>query len=192
MTVYTRVRHFNVPDIRRREGGLVIAANHQSFLDPVLVGMGLAEPISYMARRSLFRVRGLRELMAALDTHPITLGGVDSAALKTIMGLLDSGGVVLMFPEGTRAHDGSLGWFRPGAAAIATRCGVPVLPVCIEGAYACWPRTRALPRPGRVAVAYGEPLEPGGQSAGDLTLRLHKEVEKLQVFLRGYLRRWST
>lgn len=189
MTAFTGVRHFNVPDIRTRKGGLLIASNHQSFFDPVLVGMALPEPISYLARQSLFRIPGFGALIRAVRSYPVKRGAVDTAALKTVLRLLRDGDAVLMFPEGTRSRDGSLGPLKPGVAAIAIRCGVAILPVCIEGAHECWPRTRLLPLPGRVAVAFGESLESRGQTPEGLTRRLREEIEKLQQFLRRYLGR---
>jgi 1-acyl-sn-glycerol-3-phosphate acyltransferase len=187
MKALTRVRYFGVPDIRDVRSGLLIAANHQSFLDPVLVGMPLAEPISYVARRSLFRIRGLSLLMRALGAHPIRRGAVDSEGVRTVLRLLRNGEAVLLFPEGTRTRDGSLGRFKPGVAAMAIRCGVPVLPVCIEGAFECWPRTRAFPRPGRVAVAFGRLVGPRERDAGRLIGAVREEVDNLQVFLKGRL-----
>lgn len=190
LAAYVRVRYFNVPDESIMRRGLLIVSNHQSFLDPALVGMALPRQISYLARRDLFRIPGFRQLIIALNAQPVTRGAVDSKALRNILRLLRRGQTLLMFPEGTRTHDGSLGRFRPGAAGIAIRCGVAVLPACIEGAYKCWPRTRTLPWPGRVAVAYGRPLEPRAESAEELTERLRAEIAGLQRFLRRYLR-WT-
>jgi len=187
MLALTRTRYFGVPDIRAVRSGLLIASNHQSFLDPVLVGMSLARPISYLARRDLFRIRGFNALLRAVGTHPVRRGAVDSAALRTMRRLLAGGEAILIFPEGTRTPDGSLGRFKPGVASLAIRHGVPVLPVCIEGAFACWPRTRALPRPGRVAVAYGRLLDPAGKAPDELTQLVHDEIERLQESLRDYL-----
>lgn len=187
IVAWLHVRYFNVPDIRTVEGGLLIASNHQSFFDPVLVGVGLARPTRYMARRSLFRIPGLGALIWAVGTFPVTQGAVDTEALRTAIRLLRDGEALVVFPEGTRTSDGSLGRFKPGVASMAIRCGVPVLPVCVEGAFACWPRTRLLPRPGRVAVAYGELLSPHGKSARELTRLLYGEVARLQGFLRDYL-----
>jgi len=187
LAAYVRVRYFNVPDETVMRRGLLIVSNHQSFLDPVLVGSALPAPASYLARRDLFRIPVLGQVIYALNSYPVTRGAVDSAALRNILRLLRSGETVLMFPEGTRSYDGALGLFKPGAAAIAIRCGVPVLPACVEGAYECWPRTQKLPRPGRVAVAYGKPLHPGAQSAEELTRRVRTEIEGLQGFLRRYL-----
>jgi len=183
----TGVRHFNVPNVRRMHGGMLFVSNHQSFLDPVLVGMALNEPLCYLARRTLFDVPVLGTLIRALDTYPVARGQVDPAALKMMLKLLRRGERLLMFPEGTRTRDGALGVFRSGAAAIAVRTGVPVLPVCIEGAYRCWPRTRALPLPARVAVKYGRPIASQGMSAEELTDLVRSRILEMRGFLRRYM-----
>ncbi len=189
MLALTRVRYFGVPDIRGVRRGLLIASNHQSFLDPVLVGIGLSRPVSFLARRSLFRIYGLGVAIRALGTYPVSRGMVDTEALRNAHRLLSGGEALLVFPEGTRSADGSLGSFKPGVVSLAIRHGVPVLPVCIEGTFACWPRTQALPRPGRVAVAYGALVEPAGRAPEQLARLIRDEIERLQGFLRDYLER---
>ncbi len=187
MKAFIRVQHYGAPDIGERSGGWVIAANHQSFLDPPLVGMVWPEPICYLARRSLFRIPGLRLLIRWLGAHPIRRGAVDSEAVRTVLRLLRKGEAVLMFPEGTRTHDGSVGDFKPGPAALAARCGVPVLPACIEGAFACWPRTRPLPRPGRVAVAFGRLVPTAEREPAVVTEEVRDQIVDLQAMLRKRL-----
>ncbi len=98
-------------------------------------------------------------------------GAVDAEAVRTVIRLLRGGEALLMFPEGTRTRDGDFGRFSPGAAALAARCKVPLLPVCIEGAYRAWPRVRPLPKASPMAVAFGEPMATGGQSGEELTRR---------------------
>ncbi len=183
----TGVRHYNTPSAELLGGGLLIAANHQSYLDPVLVGIALPRPICYLARSSLFAVPGFGPLIRGLKAHPVSRGAVDASALKATIRLLRDGEALLVFPEGTRTRDGSLGTFKPGVASIAIRCGVPLLPVCIEGAFRCWPRSRALPRPARAAVAYGEPIRPDGRDAGELTAAMRAQVGALRGFLRRRL-----
>ena len=184
----TGVRHFNVPDLGRL-GGVLIAPNHQSYLDPVLVGMAFFERIDYLAREGLFRVPGFGQWLRAVGAHPVRRGAADRAALRTVLRVLRSGRPLLMFPEGTRTRDGSLGRFSPGVGAIAVKCGAPVLPVGIEGAFRCWPRTRVLPVPARVVVAFGKPLWPKGADGRSLTVALAEQVSELQCFLRRYLER---
>jgi len=197
LTLLTAVRYFNVPRVSQIKRGLLIASNHQSFLDPVLVGMAWPYPIDYMARSSLFKPPGFGTLIRALGAHPVRRGRVDRSGLRTVMRVLRSNRPLLMFPEGTRTRDGSLGKFRSGVGALAVRCKVPVLPACIEGAFECWPRHRALPRPGRVAVAYGSFIEPDGMDEPEMTARMHGQIRRLQKRLREYLadsrpRLWAT
>lgn len=186
--LFTAVRYFDVPEVRSVQRGLLIASNHQSFLDPVLVGMAWPVPINYLARSSLFRTPGFATLIRALGARPVRRGRMDRSGLRTILHLLRQDRPLLMFPEGTRTRDGSVGAFRPGAGRLALRCRVPVLPVCIEGAYGCWPRHRTVPRPGRVAVAFGRFVEPAGTDGRELTRRVRDEILRLQRRLRRYLK----
>ena len=185
------LRHYNVPHREQMQGGLLVASNHQSFFDPVLVGMRLPRPICYLARDTLFDVPGFGAAIWSVGARPVKRGSVSPDAIRTVVKLLRSGEGLLMFPEGTRTSDGELGRFSPGAASVAIRCGVPVLPVCIEGAFRSWPRTRLLPRASPMAVAFGEPINSGGQSADELTRRIRQEILRLQGFLRERLA-WRT
>jgi 1-acyl-sn-glycerol-3-phosphate acyltransferase len=187
VTLWLRPRHFNVPRLRRMTGGMLIASNHESFFDPVLVGMGLPVPIYYLARRTLFRVPVFGQVIYAVGARPVSRDAVDSQSLRTMLKLLRDGQRLLMFPEGTRTRDGSLGPFKKGVAAVAVRCGVPVLPVAVAGAREAWPRASALPRPGRTAVAYGEPLDSLGADPEELTACVRAEVQRLRAHLRSYL-----
>ena len=184
----TGVRHFDVPDMERL-GAVLLAGNHQSFLDPVLVGMALSEPVHYLARSGLFRVPGFGQLIRALGAHPVRRGMPDAEAIRWVHQVLRDGEPLLMFPEGTRTRDGSLGRFRPGVGSVAVRCDVPVIPVCIHGAFESWPRTHALPRPARVAVAFGPPLRAKDGDEQDLTRRLAERVAHMQKALRRHLGR---
>lgn len=181
------VQHVNVPRAEDLRGGMLFVANHQSFLDPMLVGQAVPRSMSYLARSTLFEVPVFGSIIRGVHAHPVKRGAADAQALKTVIRLLRGGESVLMFPEGTRTHDGSLGAFKSGAAAIAIRCGVPVLPVAIEGAYECWPRTRLLPRPARVAVAYGRPRATNGRDADALMRQLKEDIHDMQCFLRAKL-----
>jgi len=180
-----RVRVFgqrNVP----RTGGALIASNHQSYLDPVLLGLGVSRPLSYMARRSLFRVRPFALLLSALNVFPLTRGGRDTGAVREAVNRLKAGNCLVVFPEGTRAHNGEIGRLLPGVPAIALRAGVPLIPAAVEGAFQAWPRGGA-PRPAPVAVRYGRPIsaaECRRMSRDELTERLRAEMLKLQSALR--------
>lgn len=145
------------------EGGALLAANHASFLDPVFVGAACPRRLRFMARDTLFRNHAFSGLITALGAFPVRRGGVSKEAFRTAIDLLRGGSLVLLFPEGTRTPDGVVHPFKTGISMLAERSEVPVVPVAIEGSYRVWPRHRALPRPARVRVCFGEPLRYGGE-----------------------------
>lgn len=183
MTAMTGVRHINVPSSGRLKG-CVLACNHQSYLDPVLVGMAFGRPLHYLARSELFDIPVFSALIRSLGAHPVQQGSADRGALKTVIGLLRSGEPVLLFPEGTRTHDGGIGIFQPGIASIAGRCDASVIPVCIEGAFRSWPRSRLFPAPARVGVFFGDPIAPSGRGRVEFTRLLHSRISDMQRHLR--------
>ncbi len=188
MTAFTAVRHINVPDGEQLSGSM-LACNHQSYLDPVLVGMALGRPLNYLARSQLFEPPVFGELISALGAHPVRQGGSDSAALRTVIGLLRRQEPVLLFPEGTRSVNGEIGRFQPGIASLAIRCNARVIPVCIEGAFRSWPRNRMMPVPACVAVMYGEPIVPSEYKREQLTHLIHCRIAGMQSQLRTMLGR---
>jgi len=174
--LFFRMRAWGVERVPLR-GGVVLAANHQSFLDPPAVGLPLPRQVCYLARKSLFRVRPVGWLLLAMHGVPVEREGGDATAVRTAVRLLRDGHGLVLFPEGTRTRDGAVGPFRPGFVVLASLARVPVVPVAIDGAFEAWPRERRLPRPGRLKVAYGEPLPPptGGRVAREEFARLVRE-----------------
>lgn len=168
-----------------RSGGVLIVANHQSYLDPPVIGsvMGTRH-FDFLARAGLFQVRWLRPLITALHALPVKENGGDPASIKEILRRLEQGRVVLVFPEGTRTLDGSIGEFKRGVALILRKSECPVLPVAIAGAYETWPRG-GKPRlmRGPVVVQVGRPIRHDELLADgvDAALaRLHAEVSALR------------
>jgi len=138
-----------------RQGPVLLVANHSSFLDPPLVGGVTPRPMSFMAKAELFRVPLLGALIRRLNARPVRREGADAGALRTALRILQDGGVLLMFPEGTRGPEGTLRDPKPGAAMLAVMSGAPVVPVFVEGSGRAWPRGRRLPRPAKVTVTFG-------------------------------------
>jgi 1-acyl-sn-glycerol-3-phosphate acyltransferase len=139
-------------------GGALACSNHQSYFDPLLVGLTCARRMNYLARDSLFRVPVLGRIIKFFDSIPIDREGGGLAGLKETLKRLKAGEMVLIFPEGTRTHDGEVAPLKPGFIAVARRSRVPLVPVAIDGAYQSWPRTASFPRPTRLAVVIGEPI----------------------------------
>jgi len=169
-------------------GGVMVVANHQSFLDPLLLGIAADEQLAFLARSTLFGKFGFGTFLRSVGVHPIARGRTDAAAVKTVIRLLRGGSKLLMFPEGTRTHDGEIGEFKPGAAALAIRCKVPILPACVAGAFNVWPRDRALPRRRRVIVRFGKLMDTTGlKNAGAVTKELRNQIAAMQQEARKSL-----
>ncbi|MCA9123539.1 MAG: 1-acyl-sn-glycerol-3-phosphate acyltransferase [Planctomycetales bacterium] len=160
-----------------KDGPLLVCANHQSFLDPVIVGLAFDRRLNYLARQTLFRFAPFRVLIQFLDAIPLDRDGLGLAGLRESMRRIKRGEAVLLFPEGTRTADGSLLPLQPGFCALARRGNVVVLPVGFDGAFDAWPRTTKVPRASRIHLCIGEPLRP--TEIGELDDKsLVREVEK--------------
>jgi 1-acyl-sn-glycerol-3-phosphate acyltransferase len=127
-------------------GPVLVLANHQSFLDPHAVGVASSRPLHSLARKSLFKNPLLARYMTGIGAVPVETDGVAKEGLKTVIGLLEQGRAVLVFPEGERTHKGDVQPLRPGVHLLIKRAPVPVVPVGIAGAFDAFPRTRKAPR----------------------------------------------
>ncbi len=141
------------------DGGLVLA-NHQSFLDPLLVGLQLHRPISYLARDSLFRVPVIGWILRNTYVMPINREAASTASLRETIRRMQHGYLVGVFPEGTRTETGEVGPFKPGFVALIRRSKQPVYPVGIAGGFQALGRKSWFLRPTRVRVVMGEPITP--------------------------------
>ena len=179
----------HVVNIRRvpQRGGVILACNHQSFFDPVLATVGLSRESAYMARDTLFLNKYFGWLIRSLNAIPIKRSHADVTSLKEMLRRLRDNFVVVIFPEETRTLDGRIGPMKPGTVLIARKARATIVPVCLDGAYEAWPRTRPMPGPGRVTVAYGEPItleDMKGRSDEDVTAEIRKRIIEMQGEIR--------
>jgi 1-acyl-sn-glycerol-3-phosphate acyltransferase len=142
------------------QGGLIVLSSHQSHLDPLLLGLACDRRLSSLARSSLYTFKPFGFIITALDAVPIDRNASAVAAMKTVIKRLEDGAAVIIFPEGTRTATGHLGEIKSGFALIARKAKVPIVPVAIVGAWECWPKTRLLPRPGRIRLEFGRVIRP--------------------------------
>lgn len=164
-------------------GGMLVCCNHQSHLDPVLVGLACREPITYMARDTLFK-GWFAKLITYLGAIPIQRDGLGFAGVKKTLERLKVGEKVLIFPEGTRTPDGKMQALKGGLAVIARRAKVPLLPMAIAGAFEAWPRKQKWPSPKTIQMHIGPPISlEVVQSLDDesLTALLETEIRKCWV-----------
>jgi 1-acyl-sn-glycerol-3-phosphate acyltransferase len=189
-----RARFWGVERVPRA-GGVLVIANHQSHLDPPLLGVALRHRnMAAIARVGLFRNPLMGALLRGLGCIAIREDEGDAGALRTAIEQLKRGRVVVIFPEGSRSPDGALKDFKRGTWLLLARSGAPVVPAAVEGCFDAWPRQRRLPLllGQRVAVAFGEPVpfETLKAMGGDAGLaHLAAQVEALRLDLRDKLRR---
>lgn len=135
----------NVP----KSGGVILAINHKSVMDPVMIGITAPRRLNFMAKAELFENKFFGALIAKLGAFPIHRGAGDVAAMKTAFKILDGEGTMLIFPEGGRVKKGVRKKAKTGVVMIARKKHVPVIPVYIEGDYK-WMH--------RITVTYGTPV----------------------------------
>ena len=147
-------------------GGCVICANHASFLDPPVVGVGVGHrQVRFMARDTLFKGRFMSWLLPAIGVIPLDRTRGDISALRKAIQSLKSGAVIGLFPEGTRSPDGQLQEPKGGVAFLIAKAGVPVVPAYINGTFRAYPKGARFIRPCKVSITYGPPIAPAEVAA---------------------------
>jgi len=160
----------NVP----KKGGVLVASNHSSFLDPVIVGVGISRATYYLTKQSLFDVPVFGALIKALHTIPIRRSMVSVSTFKELIKSLNSKKAVILFPEGTRSADGKLGQGKIGVGMLALKTGVPIVPVYIDGAAKAFPKGGKWIQPKKIRVVFGKPIVPKSRDVA--VQRLYREV----------------
>ncbi|MCF7864208.1 MAG: 1-acyl-sn-glycerol-3-phosphate acyltransferase [Kiritimatiellales bacterium] len=145
----------NIPD----QGGVLMASNHASFLDPPVVGVGYrGRPIHFMARDTLWNSKFGKWWMDHVGCIPVSRGTGDVRALKLTIKALKEGKAVSMFPEGTRTEDGELQEAKGGIGFIIEKSGCMVVPAYIDGTYKAHPKGSKGIKPSKVTITYGKPI----------------------------------
>jgi 1-acyl-sn-glycerol-3-phosphate acyltransferase len=149
-------------------GPVLLIANHQSVIDPVLVGLAVRRPMISLARKTLFRHRLLALVMSSFHAVPVDQEGFAREGLQTLIDLLRAERVVLLFPEGERTFTGEMQPLRPGVHLVVKKAPAPIVPVGIAGAFDAWPRSQPLPflsplfwpaGKASMAVSLGKPID---------------------------------
>ena len=163
------------------EGGVLICGNHTTLSDPlyILLALGNHQQTRVMAKAELMRVPVLGFLLKKAGVFGIDRGKADVQAIKTAMKILRNGDRLLLFPEGTRVAEGAEGGARSGAAMLATRTGVPVVPVYV-------PRKKKWFR--KTTLVFGEPFVPefeGRKATAEDYERIGAELMERICSLKG-------
>jgi 1-acyl-sn-glycerol-3-phosphate acyltransferase len=140
------------------EGGVIIASNHLSLLDPPLIGCACPRELRFLAKAELFRYGLFAKLIRRLGAFPVERGTADVGAIKTALQFLKDGYAVIIFIEGTRGTGEHLLPPTPGVTLLARQSGAPVVPTAIVGSEHAWRKGAKLPRRAQVKVAFGDPI----------------------------------
>lgn len=151
------LEHFgeeNVPET----GAVIVAGNHPSYLDPLLITIPIDRRIFFMAWDKLFSIPVLGTLMRQAGAFPVRLGTKDPNAYQKALDVLSDGKALGIFPEAGRTAEGPMNPLKTGTARLAIESGAPIVPVTITGAYDAWPSSRLVPWPRKITVKYHKPI----------------------------------
>ena len=167
-----------------RSGAFVVAPSHRSLMDIFFTAYITRRRIRFMAKQELFEKRFLAWLLAAGGGFPVDRGSADRAALRAAQQALEGGEPVAIFPEGTRNHGPEIGALFDGAAYLAARLRIPVVPVAIGGSEEILPSGKVLPRLRRVAIVVGDPILPPRHDGRIRRQEVAQTTEQLRVELQ--------
>ena len=174
----------NIP----REGGLVVAANHQTYIDPFWVAAPFKLPLRFLAWDAVFGWPVAGHIMRWLGAWPLQVNKSDARAYRRSVQWIKRGGALVIFPEGGRGRsDGKLQPLKPGAVRLALETGAPVLPVTIRGGHRVWPKDRKWPRLARVEIVYHPPRRVAPLPGEDTRQCARRETERLAQIIGSAL-----
>src|ERR1043166_7920211 len=174
----------NVPE----HGGVIIAANHQTYIDPFWLSIPIKRPTRYLAWSDAFNWPVVGRCLNWFGAWPIALERSDPAAIRRSLQWLRDGGAVVIFPEGARATvTGSLERFKAGAVRLALEAQVPILPVTIKGGNHVWPRGWRFPRMGKVVITYHPLINPEQCANEETRACARRESERLAQVIASAL-----
>ena len=185
--VYWRLRVVGKEKVPQA-GPYVLAPVHRSFIDFGIASAATKRRLRYMGKDSLWKSDLFGKLLYALGAYPVHRGGADREALRRTVEVLQGGEPVVIFPEGTRRSGPKVQELFEGAAYVASKVGVPIVPVGIGGSERALRKGKKLPRPVKITVVYGDPIMPPARSEGgrtsrrsvhELTLQLRDEIQRL-------------
>lgn len=175
-------------------GPVLYVANHQSFYDPMLIGVaGGGRRHNFALGRSTLYGNPFTKLVGILtNSIPVEQGAGDVGAMRSCIDILKQGQSLLIFPEGARTLDGDIKTFEAGAMLIIKRAKPQVVPVAVDGPYLIWPRKQFLPLfHGRMGVMFGEPVSAdtlASMKSADAMALLRERVEAMQAEIRTRLK----
>ena len=160
-----------------KTGGVVVASNHGSHLDPPILGHALGRPVAFMAKSELFSIPILSFIISACGAYPVKRGAGDREALRTASNRLKEGFATGVFLDGTRQENGRVNDPKAGAALLAARTGCPILPVAIVNSYRAFPKGSFFPRFVSIHLKVGELIQPPSTRKREALVSTTEEIK---------------
>jgi 1-acyl-sn-glycerol-3-phosphate acyltransferase len=182
--VYLRLRIIDAHKIPKT-GTFILAPSHRSTLDIPVAAATTRRRLMYMGKDSMWKIKPIGVFLTALGSFPVTRGSADLEALKRCIAVLERGDPLVLFPEGTRRNGRVIEPLFDGAAFIAYKTGVPIIPVGIAGSEEIWPPGTKLPRPKKCVVVVGDAIYPKDLNGARATREMMSEFTlELQTSLQ--------
>jgi 1-acyl-sn-glycerol-3-phosphate acyltransferase len=162
-------------------GGMLVAANHISYADPLILGISIPRRLRFIMAADQFEKRAMHGFSRLMDVIPIRRdGSADMGPIRRALRLLKEGQAVAIFPEGQRSRTGTLQQPAGGLGLLAVKAGVPVVPVAIIGTREAYPPGKHFPRPKKVRIIVGEPMSfPKNAGAEEVALKTWEAIAAL-------------
>jgi 1-acyl-sn-glycerol-3-phosphate acyltransferase len=178
MRVLFRIEHRGMENVPMN-GPLIVVANHTTYCDPFWISVRIHRALRFMAWDKIFEFPISGTLFRWLGAFPISLENPETTALKTSLKVLRAGEALMIFPEAGRSPDGNLLPFKQGAAHLALKLGIPILPTVIHGGVKVWGPRMVFPMPGKVRVEYLPAITPDRfeNTAAGLTRQIREAIE---------------
>jgi 1-acyl-sn-glycerol-3-phosphate acyltransferase len=186
--VFTTVFDLKVYGAERfpRTGGVLVVSNHQSMLDPVLLGIAIPRSLSYMAKSELFKNPLFARLISSMGAFPVRQTGSAAGAIKETIDRLQEGRALNIYPEGSRTPDGSVMPFERGTALVVRKAQVPVVPVAIHGSFEAFPTGTSAIKPHPIRLMFGPALTVHHLKPDEITRVLETHVREMYEQLRAH------
>lgn len=165
-------------------GGVLLVSNHQTYLDPVILGVHLRRPVGFLAKSELFENKHFSWLIRSLNAFPVKRGEGDVGAMKEAIRRLKEGNILTMFPEGTRTKDGEIGPIQAGIALLIRKAQVPVIPAVVDGCLDAWPKGAKMPSRRPIKVMYRPALQVDGLKGGQIVELIGTTLKEMLAELR--------
>ncbi|HEX8913518.1 MAG TPA: lysophospholipid acyltransferase family protein, partial [Humisphaera sp.] len=169
-----------------QQGGVLLVANHQSMLDPVLMGVAVPRALSYMAKSELFKNPLFGALIRKCGAFPVRQTGSAAGAIKETIDRLQEGRALTIYAEGSRTPTGQVMPFEKGTALVVRKAKVPVVPVAIHGSFEAFPTGTSAIKPHPIRLMFGEPVVLHDRKPEEITRTLEAKVREMFAELRAH------